>query len=49
MANGVKDISVRVFMSSFTLSFFIPLCLLNSPDNKENPERAIIKPPAIFN
>lgn len=48
MANGVKDTSERVAISSFTLDFFIPLCSENFPVNKANPDDVIINPPAIF-
>lgn len=48
IAKGVKDISERFLISAFTLSFFIPLCFLNSPVNNEKPDESIIKPPAMF-
>ena len=48
-ANGVREISDLVIISSFTEALPIPLDLAKAPVNKENPEKVIINPPAIFN
>jgi len=48
IAKGFNEISDWILISSFTLSFFIPLCLLNSPVNKGKPEEVIIKPSESF-
>src|SRR5690554_4895452 len=48
IARGVNEISERFLISSFTLSFFIPLCLLNSPVNNAKPDDTIIGPQAIL-
>lgn len=51
IAKGVNEMELRVAMSFSTpLRFFpIPLCSLNFPVNKANPEDEIMSPPAIFN
>ena len=46
MASGVRAMSFRLWISS-SISLLIPLFFLNCPFNKEKPELAIIKPPAI--